>query len=56
MKIARIETYTVSAEWKSWLFIKGMLRISRGELPSNILNPEVLARTGFKTKLGRYAK
>ena len=36
--------------------IQGMLRISRGELPFNILNPEVLESTGFKTKLGRYVE
>jgi len=34
--------------------VDGMLRISRGELPDNILNPEVLERAGFKDKLARY--
>ncbi|MFZ4397818.1 MAG: NAD(P)-dependent oxidoreductase [Kiritimatiellia bacterium] len=31
--------------------VQGMLRISRGELPDNILNPDVLTRPGFKDKL-----
>lgn len=33
--------------------IEGMLAVSRGELPPNILNPEVLERDGFRKKLGR---
>jgi phosphoglycerate dehydrogenase-like enzyme len=36
--------------------IKGMLRVSCGELPPNILNIEVLDRIGFKTKLRRHIK
>ncbi len=34
--------------------IEGMLRVSRGELPPNILNPQVLESKGFKAKLQRY--
>jgi phosphoglycerate dehydrogenase-like enzyme len=34
--------------------IEGMLRISKGELPGNIVNPEVLHRPGFKAKLAGY--
>jgi phosphoglycerate dehydrogenase-like enzyme len=34
--------------------IQGMVRISRGELPDNVLNPDVLGRQGFKAKLARY--
>jgi phosphoglycerate dehydrogenase-like enzyme len=34
--------------------IEGMLRISQGGLPDNILNPAVLDRPGFKAKLARY--
>lgn len=33
--------------------IEGMLKISRGQLPANILNPDVLERPGFKAKLER---
>ena len=36
--------------------IEGMIQVSHGKLPSNILNPEVLERNGFKTKLNRYKK
>jgi phosphoglycerate dehydrogenase-like enzyme len=31
--------------------IEGMLAVSKGELPPNILNPEVLEREGFRKKL-----
>jgi phosphoglycerate dehydrogenase-like enzyme len=34
--------------------IEGMLRVARGQLPDNILNPSVLERPGFQTKLARY--
>ena len=34
--------------------VEGMLRLSRGELPDNILNPEVLERSGFEAKLAGY--
>jgi len=34
---------------------EGILRTARGEVPENIVNPEVLKRAGFKTKLGRFA-
>jgi len=36
------------------VIMQGMLRIARGELPDNILNPEVLVRPGFREKLNRY--
>lgn len=36
--------------------IEGMLRISHGELPGNILNPEVLDRPGFRVKLANYKR
>ena len=36
--------------------IEGMLRLSRGELPSDILNPEVLERKGFIEKLALRAR
>jgi phosphoglycerate dehydrogenase-like enzyme len=35
--------------------IDGMLRASRGELPENVLNREVLEREGFRRKLGRFS-
>jgi phosphoglycerate dehydrogenase-like enzyme len=34
--------------------IRGMVRISQGGLPDNVLNPDVLGRQGFKAKLARY--
>jgi len=34
----------------------GILRFARGEVPENIVNPEVLKRDGFKTKLARFAE
>ena len=33
---------------------RGMLRAARGQVPENIVNPDVLARTGFQTKLARF--
>jgi phosphoglycerate dehydrogenase-like enzyme len=36
--------------------VEGMLRIARGELPDNILNPDVLERPGFQAKLARYSR
>ncbi len=32
----------------------GILRVSRGEIPENILNPDVLQRPGFRAKLARF--
>jgi phosphoglycerate dehydrogenase-like enzyme len=32
----------------------GMVRVACGKLPSNVLNPEVLDRPGFRSKLERY--
>ena len=34
--------------------MEGIVRVSRGELPDNILNPDVLKRPGFRAKLARY--
>jgi phosphoglycerate dehydrogenase-like enzyme len=34
--------------------VEGMLRASRGELPGNIVNKEVLTRSGFRAKLARF--
>jgi phosphoglycerate dehydrogenase-like enzyme len=34
---------------------EGMLRAARGEVPENVVNPEVLARPGFREKLARFA-
>lgn len=34
----------------------GMLRAARGELPDNIVNPEVLDRPGFRAKLERFTQ
>jgi phosphoglycerate dehydrogenase-like enzyme len=34
--------------------MQGMLRIARGELPDNILNPDVLDRPRFREKLNRH--
>jgi len=35
---------------------EGMLRAARGELPDNIVNPEVLDQPAFRQKLARFAK
>jgi phosphoglycerate dehydrogenase-like enzyme len=34
---------------------EGILRAARGEVPENVVNPDVLQRPGFKTKLNRFA-
>jgi phosphoglycerate dehydrogenase-like enzyme len=34
---------------------EGMLRAARGEVPENVVDPEVLARPGFRSKLDRFA-
>jgi phosphoglycerate dehydrogenase-like enzyme len=34
----------------------GMLRAARGQIPDNVVNPEVLDRPGFQAKLGRFAE
>ena len=34
---------------------RGMINLSQGKLPENILNPEVIERPGFQEKLKRYA-
>src|SRR5262249_8665819 len=33
---------------------EGILRAARGEVPENVVNPEVLARPGFRAKLARF--
>jgi len=33
---------------------EGMLRASRGEVPENVVNREVLERPGFREKLERF--
>jgi phosphoglycerate dehydrogenase-like enzyme len=35
--------------------VEGMLRASRGQVPDNVVNREVLERPDFKTKLARFA-
>ena len=34
---------------------EGILRAARGEVPENVVNPEVLKRAGFREKLARFA-
>lgn len=34
----------------------GMLRVARGEVPENVVNPAVLDRTNFRSKLARFAE
>ena len=36
--------------------IDGMLRVSRGEIPADVVNREVLDRPGFRAKLARFAQ
>jgi phosphoglycerate dehydrogenase-like enzyme len=36
--------------------MRSLLDIAQGKLPSNILNPDVVDRAGFKRKLGRFEK
>ncbi len=36
--------------------VEGMLRASRGEVPDNVVNREVLDRDGFRRKLSRFAE
>jgi hypothetical protein len=33
---------------------RGMLRAARGEVPDNVVNPEVISRPGFRSKLARF--
>ncbi len=33
---------------------RGMIRAAHGEVPENVVNPEVLERAGFREKLGRF--
>ena len=34
--------------------MQGILNVAKGELPDNILNPDVINRPGFRKKLDRY--
>ena len=34
--------------------VRGIIRVSQGQVPENVLNPEVLTRPGFAAKLQRY--
>ena len=34
---------------------RNLLRVARGLLPQNVVNPEVAARAGFRAKLARFA-
>jgi len=38
------------------LIARGMLAVSRGELPPNIINPDVLERRGLRAKLAQFAE
>ncbi len=35
---------------------EGMLRAARGQVPANVVNPEVLDRPGFRARLARFAQ
>lgn len=35
---------------------RGMIRAAQGQVPDNVLNPEVLSRPGFRAKLARFAE
>jgi phosphoglycerate dehydrogenase-like enzyme len=35
---------------------EGMLRAARGQVPDNVVNPEVLGRPGFQARLARFAE
>ena len=34
---------------------EGILRAARGQVPANVVNPDVLQRAGFQAKLARFA-
>jgi hypothetical protein len=36
--------------------VEGMLRAAEGEVPDNVVNREVLAQSGFQTKLARFVE
>lgn len=46
-------TYDIKMQVGAVIF-GGMIRVARGELPENILNPEVLHRPRFQDKLARF--
>jgi phosphoglycerate dehydrogenase-like enzyme len=37
------------------VMMAGMLRAARGQVPDHVVNPEVLGRPDFQTKLARFA-
>jgi phosphoglycerate dehydrogenase-like enzyme len=47
---------STSDVWKATgrAMAEGMLRAARGEVPENIVNPDVLDRPGFRRKLSRF--
>jgi hypothetical protein len=43
------------ADWVSAAsLMQGILSVGNGELPNNILNPDMISRSGFREKLSRY--
>jgi phosphoglycerate dehydrogenase-like enzyme len=37
------------------LMVQNVLRVARGQVPQNVVNPEVLRQPGFRAKLARFA-
>lgn len=64
--LTRLENVIVTPHWSAstrdvWeatgqAMVAGMLRVSRGELPDNVVNREVVDRPGFQAKLERFAE
>lgn len=64
--ITRLDNVVLSPHWltgtrDAFLYAgrtncAGMLSAARGELPENIVNPEVIHRPGFQAKLARYRR
>lgn len=64
--LTRLENVLLTPHWSAstrdvWeatgrAMVEGMLRASRGELPENIVNPEVLNRPGFQKKMSRFVE
>jgi phosphoglycerate dehydrogenase-like enzyme len=62
--LTRLENVILTPHWSAstrdvWeatgeAMVSGILRTARGELPDNIVNPEVLERPGFRAKLARF--
>jgi phosphoglycerate dehydrogenase-like enzyme len=36
--------------------VRNVMRVAQGLVPQNVINPQVLARPGFRSKLGRFAQ